>query len=342
MDAALQKLADRFTHFADHECQGKSALYEALSRGIAADADLLRLATYVREGQPAPNMIFAAAHYLLLQETTHPLAVFYPTLTPDARPPDEAFPGFRDFCLTHQEAMRELVATHMTQTNEVRRCVGLMPAFVAIEREALALIEIGPSAGLNLLWDRYRYRYGRRETGPVDAPLLLDTVVRGELTPPIPDAFPAVMSRVGVDLNPIDVHDADDARWLRALIWPEHVERVRRLEQALEIARREPPQLIAGDALEHLPALMRAANPDATLVVFHSYTINQFSNAMQNQLDRQLKTMSRERDVFRVWLEWERRFREGALYLLRYRRGRVRKRLLAVCEPHGRWVEWRA
>jgi hypothetical protein len=44
------------------------------------------------------------------------------------------------------------------QQNEVRRCTLLLPAFALAAgtvRSPLALVEVGASAGLNLLFDRY-------------------------------------------------------------------------------------------------------------------------------------------------------------------------------------------
>lgn len=46
----------------------------------------------------------------------------YASLAPTPRPPQEAYPHFRTFCLEHAEAIRQLVTTQRAQTNEVQRC----------------------------------------------------------------------------------------------------------------------------------------------------------------------------------------------------------------------------
>jgi hypothetical protein len=58
--------------------------------------------------------------------------------------------------------------------------------------------------------------------------------------------MPKVAARVGVDLDPVDVTDADDARWLRACLGPDQPERIARLEAELTLAATAPPLLVAG------------------------------------------------------------------------------------------------
>ena len=81
------------------------------------------------------------------------------------------------------------------------------------------------------------------------------------------------MWRAGLDINPLNVSDDDDLRWLEALVWPEQEHRRERLRAAAAIARAEPPHLVRGDLLDDLPALAAQAPAGATLVVFHSSTV---------------------------------------------------------------------
>jgi hypothetical protein len=70
------------------------------------------------------------------------------------------------------------------------------------------------------------------------------------------------------------VADADDLRWLEALVWPEHRHRRDRLRAAATIARADPPLLVAGDLATDLPALAARAPAGATLVVLHSAVLS--------------------------------------------------------------------
>ena len=95
-------------------------------------------------------MLFAAVQYLLLTGLDHPLTARYPIISGEQRPLAPAFPRFRDFCLQHRDRIVELIATRRTQTNVVRRCTCLLPAFSIVCRETpspLALIDLGASAG---------------------------------------------------------------------------------------------------------------------------------------------------------------------------------------------------
>lgn len=144
---------------------------------------------------------------------------------------------------------------------------------IAQDAEALALIEAGASAGLVLYPDRYSYRYDLGgETvslDPLDGPseVLLPCAIEEGAAP---SRLPEVVWRAGVDLNPIDVRDADSLAWLEALVWPEHEERRMRLRAAAQVAAADPPHLIAGDILERVPELVAAAPTGARIVVFHS------------------------------------------------------------------------
>jgi hypothetical protein len=229
-----EALARRFAGFAQRECHA-SPLYEQLALGIADDPQLLAIATQARQDQPTPNLFLAAVHFLLLQGLPHPLAAFYPSLSPTTPSAEDPYPSFHAFCLEHAEAIRSLIGTRLVQTNEVQRCACLLPAFTHVAARTggrpLALVEIGASAGLNLLWDRYGYDYGdERRCGDANSPVQLACSIHGGLHPPLPAALPTVATRVGLDLHPLDVRDPDAALWLRALVWPDEVGRAELLD----------------------------------------------------------------------------------------------------------------
>ena len=345
-----------------------SPLYARLCLDIAADPDLLALLAHADRATQVANLLFAAVHYLLLADPSHPLAAFYPDLTAPApaidgrapfdpdrapaidgrahlRPATEAYPVFRAFCLEHAAAIRHLVTTRRVQTNEVRRCAILLPAFALVARRAggrpLALIEIGASAGLLMLWDQYRYDFGLAGTaGNPAAPLLLTCEPRGPHLPPLPTALPAVVSRTGLDLNPIDVRDDDAIRWLRALIWPEHADRVQMLEAAIAVARQHPPHIVAGNAAQTLPALLAAAPPDAALCVYSSYALNQMPADVRQRVLDAITAAAHTRDLYRISQEWYGDQAQPRLELFTYTAAETRSELLAHAKSHGRWLEW--
>ncbi len=340
-----EAVARRFLRFARAEYQGASPLYEHLARSIATDEALLDLAAHASLEQPIPNLFFAAIHYLLLQGEAHPLVSYYPSLTSEAGEPQRAFPVFRDFCLTHGEAIRQQLATRLNQTNEVRRCTYLMPAFTLISKLAgsrpLGLIEIGTSAGLNLMWDHYGYDYGAGVVrGNPQSPVQLTCHLRGPYHPPLPPGrMPDVAFKLGLDLHTIDVRDADEALWLRAFVWPENQERATLLRRAIDITRDHPPELRSGDGVAMLPDILDTVPQDAALCVFHTHVLNQFPLDARDRLAALLDAHARTRDLYRLSAEWL--DRDGPkLELTVWQNGQAHQRLLANCHHHGEWLEW--
>ena len=346
-----ESVAAHFAWFGEVECpQVEARLYQVLCRGIAQDSVLLDLARRAPPTQPPPNLIFASVHYLLLGGAAHRLRDWYPALC-DGTPadPDTVFPAFRDFCLAQEDEIGPLIETRLTQTNVVQRCSVLLPAFAQVSSRVggtpLALIEIGPSAGLNLQWSRFRYAYRSDGDAPTttwgdpQSKVEVDCALRGERAlPPLPASIP-VASRWGVDLNPVDVGDPDAVLWLRALIWPEHVARHERLANAIEVARRHPPTLRQGSAADLLPELLEAAPAGAARCVFGTHTLYQFpADALRATL-KSMQAASMDRPVYFISVEGT-GDRCSELRLTTYVDGTRETELLANCNPHGRWLEW--
>ncbi|WP_327678434.1 DUF2332 domain-containing protein [Kitasatospora sp. NBC_00458] len=260
--------AGRYQQFATAEARGNSPSYERLSAAVAADPGLLALIDGLPHAKRQPNLLLGAVRFL-------------------GGPVDDAG-AFRGWTAEHWPRVRAAVLARRTQTNEPGRCATLLPLLARLP-QPLALIEVGASAGLCLYPDRYRYVYrhgdGVTALGPADGPVVLECTTTGGgpggpgeggadgAVVPVPLRLPEVVWRAGVDLNPLDVADPQDVRWLEALVWPEQHERLARLRGAVRIARAEPPELVRGDLNETIRDLVAAAPAGATPVVFHSAVI---------------------------------------------------------------------
>jgi hypothetical protein len=348
-DTQLEALARRFVRFADQECGDCAPFYDQLARGIARDPELLAIAACTRSGQQAPNLLLVAVHYLLLRGADHARGAFYPSVAHLAAvPPGDPMPAFRAFCRDHRAALIDLVSTGLVQTNEPQRCTVLLPAFATVAHLSggtpLALIEVGASAGLNLLFDRYGYDYGAgRSAGDPGASVRFACALRGAVLPPIQAGMPPVAARMGIDLNPIHAEDPQAALWLRALVWPEHPERAALLLQVLTLAQRDPPPLLAGDALAVLPQAMAHAPEGAALGVFHTATLAHFPPEARERFRSLIPELARQRDLF--WLSSEGSGDPGrrgqyVTILTAFQNGRQVERQLAYSHPHGAWLEW--
>ncbi|TMI07763.1 DUF2332 domain-containing protein [Candidatus Bathyarchaeota archaeon] len=341
----LEKTARLFHYFGGTIYADRSPLYMNLALRVAEDSELLRLAASVEEKAALPNLFFAAVHLLLLKGEHHQLAAFYPSLNNSSKHYDYVYPYFRSFVLEHQEKIHETMMTHSVQTNEVGRCAVLVPAFELVaaqtKRQPLTMIEIGSSAGLTLLWDKYHYRYGEGlECGEPNSPVKIDCSLRGETHPPIPRRLPKVGSRTGIDLSPIDVNDAENVQWLRALVWPDNQKRARQLEPAIRLVEQAPPRIITGNALDLLPNLIDKVPGKAPLCIYHSFTLTLVSKEPREKLHSLLTTASKKRDLFLVSMEWAANSVTPLLGLAKFSYSVRTERILARCHSHGEWLEW--
>ena len=342
----IESTAEEFEEFADW-ADGVAPLYERLARATADDERLLEIAARSSTGQPSPNLLFGAVHAQLLAGADHRLADFYPTRTDDPVAPDavDPFPAFRDFCLANADSIRELVETRRVQTNEVGRAAVLFPAFKHVvdrgANEPLALVEIGTSAGLNLYWDRFRYEYeGYGAYGNLESDVRIESEVRGSATPPFRERAPEIERRVGIDVTPLDVTDSADARWLRALVMPDQQWRFERLDSALELTARDPPELVEGDVLEVLPDVLADVPSGVDVCVFSTLVLYQFDERDLEALRDLLREQSARRTIH--WLSNDPRAQRPPIY--RYARfdDGPKTRRLAEYKAHGEWIRWLA
>ena len=207
-------------------------------------------------------------------------------------------------------------------------------------------VHVRPFIGANLNFDRYHYSYLRggieqSSWGRSEARVMLESELRGAgAMPSLADEI-RVASRDGVDLNPIDLGDPDQVRWLRALIWPEHVERHQRLLDVAAEQEASPVSLHRGDGAELLPRLIAAAPPAeaAALVVYATIALYQFGRERVERIRRILREGSMERPIWLVAMEGSQPTR---LSITRYVEGAEAREDLGHSSPHGWWIEWAA
>jgi hypothetical protein len=190
----------------------------------------------------------------------------------------------------HAEFLRGFVREQPVQTNEVQRSWALVPLFLRaaelLEADELDVVELGPSAGLNLVWDRYCHGYAAGDWGPADSPLRLT----GEERTPVParvlEPAPRIRRRVGIDRAPVDVTTDDGARLLECFLWAGQDERMTRLDSAIGVVRRERPELVRGDIARELPNVL----DDRPTLVFQTavfgYVDQTTRAAVREQLSR--------------------------------------------------------
>ena len=251
MPSTLQKIRECYANFAIWEAKPVLPTYERLAQEVCASDRLLEFLATLHEEKQQPNLLFAAQRYL--------------RVVPE--------PGALEAAvLDHADEIRAVMLSRRTQTNEPARCASILPFLAEIDAP-LAIIEVDAAAGLCLHPDRYSYRYetdlGTRHLQASDEASTFTCRVEGDLS--VPSALPEIVWRAGIDLNPLDPCSEEDAVWLRTLVWPEHHERRVHLDRALSLAAASPPvDIVQGDLMQSIDALLASVPSNAVPVVFHT------------------------------------------------------------------------
>ncbi len=232
--------------------------------------------------------------------------------------------------------------TRTTQTNEPGRCAALLPVLAQTEGP-IALLEVGASAGLCLLPDKYAYDYGRLKIhAPAETQAIAPTLrCQASEEVPLPNRDLNVVWRAGLDLSPLRIDVEADMEWLATLVWPEQFDRFARLNGAIGVARMFDPGVIRRDLRTDLIALAARALSDATLVIFHTAVLGYVQS--QQERDAFAQTCGQ---LGATWIsnEWPDVFpdiasKAGAtpngMFLLS-----VNGEPVAWTPPHGQTLEW--
>lgn len=347
---SVERLSQIWRDFGETECGTYSPLYAAICHSVADDPELLALVAAAPESGQQPNVLLAAVHYLVLGGIAHPLADVYA----GRADPDLAPALFRDLCLSQQHNVGQMLASRHTQTNEPGRAALLaigLAAAADLLGEPIGLLDAGCSAGLNLLIDRYRFEYGPMGSlGPIDSPVTITCDLTGTL--PVPRRLPTIAARLGVDRSPVDIANADDARWLLACVWPD-TGRLARTAAAIELARRHPPKVISGDMVADLDGALDTFDRSLPIVVVTTSAYGYLSVEQRHAFLDVLERRARRQPL--AWLSTD---PPGVLDvvpippatghagtfatvmgLVTFETGTAFGRALGLCHSHGAWME---
>jgi hypothetical protein len=364
-------MPEHFRGFAAVAERDGGTTYATICRGVADDAEVLSLLDAAPPAQQRPLLLLAAVHFLLLSGIAHPLAAHYDTVTamvgpPPDSPTNDVTADFVSFCHDFRPELTQLIATRRTQTNEVGRCTALLPGLCHVaslhpDRRPLSLLDLGASAGLNLLFDDYAYTYREPEgdavltAGVPGAPVSLRCTARSGLGL-LPDLrLPPMAERVGLDLSPVNPRADDEARWLLACQWPDNPVRFANVRAAIDNVRAtaDPPRLEQGDMVHDLARVAGTIDGDGPLVVFHSWVAAYLGEEQQRALVEAVGSLSHDRPVHYLYAEsaFETRGlptppppepRQGpdmATALVHVAPG-AEPRRIADMHPHGYWLRW--
>ena len=231
----------------------------------------------------------------------------------------------------------------------MRRSAVLLGGFLEIAAETglpLRLLELGASAGLNNIWDQYRYRLGEEDWGRPTAEPLIETEWSGPRVRL--DTRIEVVERAACDLAPVDLNQQAARLRLESFIWPDQPERRQRFRQAATRVRQAGIQIDRSAALSWLESRLAEAAPGCATVIFHSIFWQYVSPVEQRGIEALIAKIgaSARRSAPLAWLRMEHRSRESCELNLSLwpamgaHAEADAERLLARCGFHGEFVEW--
>lgn len=283
--------------------------------------------------------IAGALHALVLEGRSESLKTVYPPNDPTDR---QLWSAVQDALRIHADFVMARLQ-QAPQTNEVRRAAIIVPGFLAVaERTGLPLVmsEIGASAGINMQWDTFGYRFGDTQWGDPSSQVQLAPEWRG--VPP-PHGRIQIRARAGCDLLPIDPSDPEARLRMLSYIWADQPERLARTNVALDLAARAPERVEAADVVDWLPARLAHQSAGTTHVVYHTIVWQYFDASVQAEAKAMIESAGSKANEERplAWLAFEAdQNPHGAALRLRLWPGDV-DQVIARADFHGRWVEWR-
>lgn len=294
-------LSQRYRHFAETGAAA-SPLYERVSIAFSESSAALRAieAAPARKRQPA--LILAALHDLALAGHAPALSEAY------ANADSEAAAAAAIATLLHMgDSVAAIAARRRIQTIAFEHCAVLYPAITAAAQwagaDSIGLIDAGCSAGVNLTADLAEITYSDGlSLGDPASPLKVRSSIKG--AHPVPErSAPAVTVRIGIAPDPIDVNDADDARWLRACIPPDQPEQAAQLEAMRTIAAAAHAEHLQGDPVNVLARAFAHVPAGALPVVLTTWSLSQLPHESRLRFVHRLRDAARTRPV--AWVSAE-------------------------------------
>jgi len=230
------------------------------------------------------------------------------------------------------------------QTNESGRSASFMAGLLWLSTRVgsrFELLELGASAGVNTMMERYQYDLGGVLAGPEDSPMRIKPEWRG---PPPPQAPVEIISVRGCDQNPIDLTDDETAAWLKGYIWPEMPARFERMEASIALAKQNPPDVAKADGADWVEEqLLLPQQSGVTRVLMHSIVWQYLPQETKGRITTAMETAGKEATTDKplAWmsLETNRKTFSHELIIRHWPEGE-QPALLGRAHAHGAWVEW--
>jgi hypothetical protein len=230
------------------------------------------------------------------------------------------------------------------QTNEAGRSASFMAGLLWLSDKVgphFELNELGASAGINTMMERYHYDLNGVTAGPPNSPMQIKPEWRGG---PPPNTRVEIVGIQGCDQAPVDLSDPEAALRVKSYVWPENAGRLERMDAAIALAAEKRPDVVQADARDWVSQRL-AAPQDAGIVrvINHSIVWQYIPEHRRAQITEAIEAKGREATIERplAWMMLETN-RETFKHELRikYWPGPDKWYLLAEAQAHGAWVNW--
>lgn len=231
------------------------------------------------------------------------------------------------------------------QTNEAGRSAGIMAQLLWLSGRLgpkFELNELGASAGINTMLDRFAFNLGGVRAGQTDSPMRITPEWRG---PPPPEALVEIVSIRGCDPGPVDLTDPADALRLKSYVWPDVRARLARIDAAIELAAEQVPLVERKDAGQFVAERLAAPQPEGvTRTFFHSIVWQYISSEQRDRIEAMIEAAgaaaTSKRPLAWVMVETNRETFRHELRTRYWPGGGEQWTLLGKAHAHGAWVEW--
>jgi hypothetical protein len=305
------------------------------------------MASFAKFGQPIANLFLASVHYLLLRNPNENLARYYPSIT--KRQSEEIpFELFKNFCLTHENRIKDALSTKIVQTNVINRCSYLMPIFsqiIARENKSTTLIDIGTSAGLTLNFDRYEYWYNGHKMYGNSEVIIKSNIISDTTCDIVKIEQP--LTKIGIDQHIIDPTDPEEILWLKALIWPDQLDRYKAMEEALQLNELKKINYVQASSIRDFENQILEMDQVQNLIIYATHVLYQFPEVEKDNFCEMLERIGKKRDYYFLSVEGTKALldrnnsNETVIELTRYKDAHKSRIFVAETNGHGNWIKWK-
>ena len=373
MDDLHLRLARRFRKQQEFTA-GYSPLYSHLF-GIVADwldagpgsdplMDWLVRAAAGRSTFDVPLLLLAGLHRDILARCPElqVLAHYFPSVGGTLLPQEGDIAAcLRQAIDARSDRLTAFLRTATVQTNETARGLCWLLPVSSPGWDSIHVVDLGASAGLNLVADRRHYRLLDAASGEVamelgcGPPVQFSVTGTGPFVPPSRRVPPVIRSRIGCDLAPLILQSADDERGLAAFVWGDQLQRLAQLYQGIDALHRVnqmdvPVRLYPADLPDQLSLFLEERiRPlaDAPVVLFNTY-LTTYLRDKGASLRPHIGEWALHHSQPVLWLQWETLWQGpqppgfgwvGWTADL-WQEGRHRQWHIAWTHPHGTQIQW--